>query len=142
MDLPDLGLAALMAAPGEPSYSLERAPKLEPRLEPVNRLAMRWASGERPRGSLHPLEAIRLLHDGAVLGGGQIPTPEDIMKFDECFMGSCSQDKAVISVWYKSGGTAEQKAKRLGISRAGLYIEWGRTLSYFRGWLRAHGIDI
>lgn len=131
-----------MAIQVEATYRLERAPKLDPRLESVNRLAVRWSAGERPGGSLHPLEAIRLLHDGAVLGGGPIATPEDIMKFDECFIGSCSQDRAIIRVWYMSGGSADQKARRLGISRATLYTEWGRTLSYFRGWLRAHGIDI
>lgn len=121
---------------------LDRTSKLDPQLETVNRLAVRWASGERSVGAtLHPLEAIRLLHDGAILGGGPIPTPDDIMKFDECFMQSSGQDKAVINVWYCTGGSAEQKAARLGIGRASLYIEWGRTLSYFRGWLRAHGID-
>ena len=119
-----------------------RAPSLDPALESIDRLATRWAAGERQNGSLHPLEAIRLLHDGAVLGGGAIPTPEDIMKFDECYMRSPKREQAVVSVWYKSGGSAEQKAKRLGISRATLYVEWKRTLSYFRGWLKANGLDI
>lgn len=119
-----------------------RAPSLDDELLPVNSLAVRWASGERPHGSLHPLEAIRLLHDGAVLGGGSIPTPDDLLKFDECFMQSSPRDRSVISVWYKTGGSSDQKARRLGISRATLYVEWKRTLSYFRGWLRAHGIDI
>ena len=121
---------------------LSRAPRLSPELESVDRLAVRWASGDRSSGSLHPLEAIRLMRDGATFGGGKIPTPEDIMKFDQCFIGSSGRDKAIISVWYRTGGSADQKAKRLGISRASLYIEWGRTLSYFRGWLRAHAIDI
>ena len=120
-----------------------RAPALDAQLEGIDRLAARWAAGERSGGkTLHPLEAIRLLHDGAVLGGGSIPTPDDILKFDECYLQSSAKDQGVISVWYKSGGSAEQKAKRLGISRATLYVEWKRTLSYFRGWLRAHGIDI
>jgi hypothetical protein len=122
--------------------TMDRAPKLDPQLYPVDALANRWSSGERHKGSLHPLEAIRLLHDGAVLGGGAIPTPEDIMKFDQCFTESTPHDRSIISVWYKSGGSVQQKASRLGISRANLYIEWGRTLSYFRGWLRAHGLDI
>lgn len=121
---------------------IARATALDPRLEPTDRLAIRWAAGERPGGALHPLEAIRLLHDGAVLGGGVIPTPHDIMKFDQCFVESGPQDRAIISTWYKSGGSAEQKARRLGISRATFYTEWGRALSYFRGWLRAHGLDI
>lgn len=119
-----------------------RAPALDSELEPVDRLAGRWASGDRPTGSLHPLEAIRLLHDGAVLGGGHIPTPDDVLKFDECYMQSSVRDRSLITVWYTTGGSSEQKAKRLGISRATLYVEWKRTLSYFRGWLSAHGIDI
>jgi hypothetical protein len=122
--------------------TLTRAPKLDQQLVKVDGLAARWACGERPAGTLHPLEAIRLLHDGAVLGGGPIPTSEDLLKFDECYVQSSQQDRAVISVWYKTGGSADQKAKRLGISRATLYVEWKRTLSYFRGWLRAHAIDI
>jgi hypothetical protein len=119
-----------------------RAPKIDPRLEAVDRLAIRWASGERPTQALHPLEAIRLLHDGATLGGGPIPTPDDIMKFDECFMASPQRHRALITVWYRSSGSAKQKAAKLGVSRASLYIEWGHTLSYFRGWLRGAGIDI
>jgi hypothetical protein len=128
--------AELAARPG-------RAPSLDPELEDVDKLAGRWASGDRSSGAtLHPLEAIRLLHDGAVLGGGQIPTPEDVLKFDECYMQSSSKDRSLIAVWYQTGGSSEQKARRLGISRSTLYVEWKRTLSYFRGWLRAHGIDI
>jgi hypothetical protein len=119
-----------------------RAPSLDPELEDVDKLAGRWACGERDRGSMHPLEAIRLLHDGAILGGGHIPTPEDVLKFDECYVQSSTKDRSLISVWYQTGGSSEQKAKRLGISRATLYVEWKRTLSYFRGWLRAHGLDI
>ena len=117
------------------------AARLDPQLAPIDRLASRWACGDREHGSLHPLEAIRLLHDGAVLGGGPIPSSIDLLKFDECFIASAPRDQAIIVVWYRSGGSSEQKAKRLGISRASLYIEWGRTLCYFRGWLRAHGID-
>jgi hypothetical protein len=126
----------------EESPRIARPPKLDPQLEPVDALAIRWARGERPRQALHPLEAIRLLHDGATLGGGPIPTPEDIMKFDECFVQASAQDKAIIHVWYRVGGSVQQRADRLRISRGTLYIEWGRTLSYFRGWLRAHSLDI
>jgi hypothetical protein len=120
-----------------------RAPTLDADLESVDNLAQRWSCGERPPHSMHPLERIQLLHDGAVLGGsGPIPTPDDLLKFDACFIQSSMRDRSIITVWYTTGGSAEQKAKRLGISRATLYVEWKRTLSYFRGWLRAHGIDI
>jgi hypothetical protein len=121
---------------------LSRAPKLDPVLENVDRLASRWAAAERTSTPLHPLEAIRLLHDGAVLGGGPIPTADDILAFDRCLHQAPDRDKAVINLWYTTSGSAEQKAKRIGISRAQFYTEWGRTLSYFRGWLRAHAIDV
>jgi hypothetical protein len=120
----------------------DRSPKLDPRLENVDRLAMRWAAGEREHRSLHPLEAIRLLHDGAVLGGGPIPTPDDLVLFDRCLNMCSARERLVIQVWYCTWATAEQKAKQLGVSRATLYNEWKSTLSYFRGWLRGHGLDI
>lgn len=126
-------------APPQPS----RAPAIDEELEGIDQLAQRWSCGEREPQAMHPLEAIRLLHDGAVLGGsGPIPTPDDLLKFDECFLQSSQREKSVINIWYTTSGSADQKAKRLGISRASLYVEWKRTLSYFRGWLRAHGLDI
>lgn len=124
------------------ALSLDDSRRLDDQLQGVNSLAIRWARGERTSVPLHPLEAIRLLHDGAVLGGGPIPTPDDIMAFDRCFNEGSPRDRAIIRVWYQSGGSAAQKASRLGISRAAIYTEWKSTLSYFRGWLRAHGIDI
>lgn len=118
----------------------EKPATLDPSLVKVDALASRWARGERESSPLHPLEAIRLLHDGAVLGGGRIPTPDDILKFDQC-LNESPPNRWIIVLWYQTGGSVKQKAKRIGISRAQLYIEWRNTLSYIRGWLHAHGID-
>jgi hypothetical protein len=119
-----------------------RAPALDARLIGVDRLATRWAKDEQGTRKLHPLEAIRLLHDGAVLGGGPIPTPADIIKFDDCHRQSPPHDRAVIHIWYRTHAVAQVKADRLGVSRASLYIEWKNSLAYYRGWLRANGLDI
>jgi hypothetical protein len=116
------------------------------RLEDVDALARRWARGEGarggPSGSRHPLETIQLLHDGAVLGGIGAGVPEDIRIFDDCFHHAGDHHQAIIRIWYGNHWAVETKAKRLGISRASLYREWGRTLSHFHGWLRAHGLEI
>lgn len=120
----------------------DRSPKLDPRLESVDRLAGRWALGEREHRSLHPLEAIRLLHDGAVLGGGPIPTPDDVLLFERCLHECASRERLVIQLWYCTYATAEHKAKQIGVSRATLYVEWKNALSYVRGWLRGQGLDI
>lgn len=146
LDGPDPRVTPL--APSRP-ITLDTVKKLAPtsdsKLDEVDYLARRWASGEGAvddRRGMHPLETIRLLHDGAVMGGGPIGVPPDIELFDECFRQAAGNHKAVIRVWYGNNWTVEAKAKRLGVSRATLYREWGRTLSHFQGWLRAHGLDI
>lgn len=114
-------------------------------LSAVDHLARRWASGEGAsgeRGGMHPLETIRLLHDGAVLGAGPVGVPADIALFDECYRQADGYQQGVISIWYGNNWTVDIKAARLGVSRATLYRVWSDTLSSFRGWLKAHGLEI
>jgi hypothetical protein len=61
---------------------------------------------------------------------------------DQAILRSPERVKAVITVWYKNRGPAEVKAKRLGISRAALYIHWKAALWFLRGALRARGLAV
>lgn len=130
-----------MATLDAPDVATDR--QIDTALRKVDDLADRWAKYGDDRGKrMHPLEAIQLMHDGAILGGGHIPMPDDIAAFDACFSAAPDRDRAVITVWYEQAGSAKQKAKRLGISRSQIYVELKVTLSHFRGWVRAKGIDI
>lgn len=137
-------LVAGMVAEAQALLLERRSPSrsLDTYLEAVDRLAVKWAQEEHPRPRMHPLEAIRLLHDGAILGGGPIATPDDIRLFDECYRAASQFDQAIVSVWYRNNMPVQLKAERVGISRAQLYNEWKRTLSYFRGWLRSKGLEV
>ncbi len=115
--------------------------QLASELQKTDQLADRWAKSDRPTGSLHPLEAIRLMHDGAVLGGfGGLPA--DVATFDEVYCTSPVEVKAFVSMWYKDAAPVYLKANRLNVSRATLYNELKGHLNYLRGRLHAKGIDV
>jgi len=119
-----------------------RTARMDPRLKATDHLADRWARSQRESGSLHPIEAIRLLQDGAVLGGAATVMADDVLAFDQVFAKAPYHEKAVIRVWYLGGGSAAQKAKRLHISRTTLYLEWKVALQYMKGELRLRHIDV
>ena len=121
-----------------------RTPTLDPDLKKIDKVAERWAKDQRGGGAkLHPLELMRLLHDGAVLGGfAGDDWADDLIAFDKAFVQAPMGTKRVIQTWYQSGGSSEQKARRLGISRAQIYVDWKNALRYFRGWLLACGFDV
>ena len=126
-----------------PEEVQQRVATIDQELVRVDSLASRWASGTRNGGgSLHPLEALRLMKDGAVLGGTVPPMPDDVLAFDQVYASSPARTKSVVEVWYRQGGSAKQKARRLNIARATLYLEWKTALSYFRGRLHAKGFDL
>ena len=120
----------------------ERPMRLEDGLQSVDSLADRYYRRQHSGGSLHPLEAMRLMHDGAVLGGTSAPMPDDELAFDQVRATAPTRERATMDCWYSTGGSAQQKAKRLGISRASLYLLWKTALSYFRGRLHAKGIAV
>lgn len=115
---------------------------LDPELAPVDELAERWSKVRDETRSRHPLETIRLMHDGAVLGGHNPPMADDVLAFDQAYTKSPPRYKSLIAVWYKGHGPSAQKAKRLGISRTRLYTEWKYALHYIRGQLRSQGVTI
>jgi hypothetical protein len=119
-------------------------------LRPVDELAVRyykhaWEGG----GSMHPLERMRLLHDGAIMGGVIAPMPDDELAFDaiRARMGvsreaGLMRNRSVLDCWYATGGSSLQKSKRLHISRSALYNYWRCALAYVRGRLNEQGILI
>jgi hypothetical protein len=117
---------------------------LDPELQPVNQLLDAWARDAREGqgGGMHPLERLRLLHDGAVLGGERLSNDEILILVDRVYLDSPPRTKALIDAWYKSNSPVQTKAYRLGISRTTIYRHWNITLSYFRGALRARGLMI
>lgn len=118
------------------------APRLDDKLIETDALLRKWADMERERSPLHPLEKIRLLRDGAVLGGGDAPVPEEIMILDEILSSSPKETRAFVIVWYCDRSPVIIKANRLGISRAQIYIDLKENLQYIRGRLHERGVRV
>jgi hypothetical protein len=120
------------------------APKLDVSLIETDNLLKRWAAGERvgAGGGLHPLEAIRLLHDGAVLGGSDAPVAEEIMILDEIISTGPKDTRAFLQVWYQNSSPVYLKARRLGISRTLIYTKHKEHLQYIRGRLHGRGVNV
>lgn len=120
------------------------APKLDVSLIETDNLLKRWAAGERlgGGGGLHPLEAIRLLHDGAVLGGSDAPESEEIFILDEIITTGPVDTKAFVNVWYRNGSPVYLKAQRLGIARSTIYTKHKEHLQYIRGRLHGRGVRV
>ena len=116
--------------------------ELDQEIKPIDNLAVRYYQFSHDRAPMHPLERLRLLHDGAVLGGAPLDMPNDLLAFDQIFARAPQFTKAVMDVWYKSPAPANVKASRLHISRAALYMHWKSSLWYFRGGLHARGLTI
>jgi hypothetical protein len=104
---------------------LNTAVALEDKLIPVDALGIRWAAwGRDGKQPLHPLEAMRMLHDGAVLGGGPTGMPSDVRAWDECLESDLLEQEhaALLKTWYMRGGTPVQVlADRMRMSRPTLY---------------------
>lgn len=117
--------------------------RLDPDLIKTDALLDIWARDGRvgDGGGIHPLEVMRLLHEGQILGE-TLSNDEVMIIMDQNFMRSPPRVKSFFTVWYKQGGSSDQKAKRLGMSRASLYIELKLNLAFFRGGLRASGLDV
>jgi len=120
----------------------QRSTKLDAELQGVNSLAERYYRNVREAAKLHPLELMRLLHDGAVLGGVLGEMPDDQVAFDQVRATAPKRERGVMDDWYTSGGSSAQKAKHRGICRATIYLHWKSALGYFRGRLHEKGIKL
>jgi hypothetical protein len=117
---------------------------LSPELVPTDNLLDAWARDrwQGLGGGLHPLEVMRLLHEGVALGKERLSTDDILIIVDQTYLQSPAKTKALVTVWYQDRGAVISKAKRLGISRSALYIEWKATLHYFRGAFRTKGLHV
>jgi len=121
-----------------------RPGKIDPDLEATDRLLDVWSLDrydEGGRRGLHPLEVMRLLNDGEVLGE-KISNDEVMIIVDQSVLRAPRRVRATVEVWYRGSGPAEVKAKRLGISRAALYSEWKMSVAYMRATFRSKGLAV
>lgn len=125
--------------------TLRRPAKLEDDLIPVDAVGRRWNAWGRERYPLHPLEAIELLHDGAVLGGGPQDMPDDVRAWDELLADEAVpvKQRTLLRVWYSNLGTPTAViAQRVNISRSVLYERWKQSLWFMKAALRARGLKL
>lgn len=118
--------------------------KIDPELVAVDRILDAWARDARDTGAgggMHPLERLRLLHDGAVFGS-KMSNDEIMIIVDRAFLMCPVRTQAILSVWYRSNAPAQVKAHRLGISRTALYNHWRAALWFIRGALVARGLRV
>jgi hypothetical protein len=118
----------------------QRTIRLDADLQGIDELAARYYRGQFDGGQRHPLETIRLMHDGAVLGGAPEKMADDELAFDKVRATAPQRERLTLDCWYLTSGSAKQKAQRLSISRATLYLHWKAALGYFRGRLHEKGI--
>jgi hypothetical protein len=116
--------------------------RIDSELIGINNVAERWAKADRQRPQLHPLEAMRLMHDGAVLGGGPRGIADDVAAFDEVYSKAPKATQQTIKVWYCNGLPVNLKAERLRVSRATLYARWREALRFMHGGLWVKGFRV
>jgi hypothetical protein len=117
---------------------------LDPELVATDQLLDAWARDARrgTGGGMHPLERLRLIHDGVILGPPEMSNDDILMIVDRAYLECPEKTRALISIWYKSNAPAQVKAHRLGISRAALYSHWRAALWFLRGLLRGRGLSV
>lgn len=120
----------------------QKTTRLDSELQAVDQLATRYYRGQFQGSPRHPLETIRLMHDGALLGGATASMGDDELAFDQIRATAPKRERLTLDCWYTTSGSAAQKAQRLHVSRATLYLHWKAALGYFRGRLHEKGIRI
>ncbi len=120
------------------------AAQLDPALQPTDRLLDIWARDDRPVGSggLHPLEVMRLLQEGQVLGPESLTNDQVMIIVDQAILRSPADVQDFLKVWYKQPTPVIVKAQRLGVSRTGVYELWRNRVWFMRGMFRAKGLAV
>lgn len=121
------------------------AGELEPALVPTDSLLDIWSRDDLRgigQGGLHPLEAMKLMHEGQVLGPEQLSNDAVMIIVDQTVIQSPAEVKAFLKEWYKSRAPSHVKAARLGISRASLYTKRTAYLWYMRGRFHDQGLSV
>lgn len=121
------------------SSSNATRPTLAQALHHVNALLERFYRCMRRSGQrLHPLETIRLMHDGAVMGGYDA-LPDDLVVLDRVISEAYIDTQLFLDAWYGNEDPVYLKAERLSLSRSAIYELWKQHLGYIAGALRARG---
>lgn len=109
------------------------AAQLNPELAAVDRVLIKWGRYERDNTrQMHPLERIRMMHDGAVFSGAA-PEPQWVEIVDTVVRKAPSHVSSVIVIWYTQPDPVTVKASRLGMGRSTLYNYWNNALRYVQG---------
>lgn len=110
-------------------------------LRPMDALAARWAQQafEWQQSNANPIYWAMREAEGAALRGGTAPTmDEDVLAFDQCVRRCHAAVYAFFYVWYCTGGSVDQKARRIGMpGRSAMYKRRDIYLSEIRGQLKA-----
>jgi hypothetical protein len=120
------------------------ASELQPELQATDRLLEIWGKdGRQGRGgSMHPLEALRLIHDGVVLGA-EMTNDKVMIVVEETVLHSPVDVRAFLFEWYRRPPRPSHiVAKNLGISRTQLYEFRKQKVSYVRGALNSRGLRV
>ena len=116
-----------------------------PELEPMNQLCEAWVRmlADRTRIATNPIYDAMREAEGVVSPGPPPQVPEEVGALDG-ILASCKLAGGgyyrMIEMFYTQGGSAEQKAKRLGLkSRDVFYTQLGQTLTYLIGRMEGLG---
>ena len=113
-------------------------------LRPMDELCVRWSQQAfdwEPRRA-NPIYYMMKQAEGAPLPSGEEVMSDDVLALDGCIRRSHHTVYALLYVWYCTGGSVEQKASRLNLSRSAIYSHWREYLQYLRGRLHHLGIQI
>lgn len=119
--------------------------QLDPTLEGVNALCERWAEETweyYSTGAVNPIYRLIREAEGAPLPSGLQGISNDTLALDQILATCEDRYRLLVVRWYRYDDSVDQKARKLGLSRAQLYQEWRRVLEYLRGRLHAMGINV
>ncbi len=112
-------------------------------LRATDKLCDQWARERRvPNESLKcTLYNMALVKEGVVLDGPHEMSDNSLL-VDRIYLSSPPKEQSILVVWYGDSAPVPIKAKKLGISRAQLYIVWKEVLWYVRGRLHGFGVSV
>jgi len=114
---------------------------IDPKLAGIDRVGKRWGRSDAMRQQLHPIERMRLLHEGQVLGSGGDgdKLPGDVAAWIDAHMLAPKETQYLLKVWYCGPAPIFLKAQRCGCSRATLYRRWEQALVFMQAELKKAG---
>lgn len=116
---------------------------LKPELQATELLVERWVRQlyDHTPIRVSPIYTAMQLAAGAPLPSDP-PYVEDAVALLDKILAQAPSVKRFIEIWYCRGGSIQQKAAQLGITREALYHLRKIQIEYLRDRLRANGLDI